>query len=464
MILKLTLIGLFICNVMVIADLHAQRKINVDTLLKFQIEKIEIEEEIDRHLHRATPKSVLEQKQVLINKYKNKLNQGLKSSNQRLKLDSNTFYFTSAVPNDAQNSSQIISTGGYSHQVRRGINLLTKKFGQYTVTNFDLYEDPTLVTSFLTTLEILCAQKLFFAVVVDREFEILSESDRLKLHNLGFKTLAELQKGQAYIGYFHRGFIKEYNSGNSLVMNFSDEIAKIMQHQKLIENNSKEVSRFIAHAGGEIEGYTYTNSLNALDSSYKNGSRYFELDISETSDSVFVATHDWSNWAFQTGFQGTLPPTVAEYNGLKIYGKYIPLDMNAINQWFMTHSDAILVSDKVNEPTRFSSKFADKSRLMMELFTLDAVKEGLTCGIKSAIASESVVYETNSSVDALVNLGVKHIAISRNIIRGNEAWFERAKLNNLDAYIYHVFDEELEVSNYMRYVYGMYADQWTHFK
>ena len=35
--------------------------------------------------------------------------------------------------------------------------------------------------------------------------------------------------------------------------------------------------KFIAHAGGKIQGHEYTNSLEALDQSYNNGFRYFEF-------------------------------------------------------------------------------------------------------------------------------------------------------------------------------------------
>ena len=47
--------------------------------------------------------------------------------------------------------------------------------------------------------------------------------------------------------------------------------------------------RYIAHAGGEILGNTYTNSLEALNNSYKNGFRYFELDMIVTADNYIVA-------------------------------------------------------------------------------------------------------------------------------------------------------------------------------
>lgn len=38
---------------------------------------------------------------------------------------------------------------------------------------------------------------------------------------------------------------------------------------------------YIAHAGGGVENYTYTNSLESLNSSYEQGFRFFELDLEE---------------------------------------------------------------------------------------------------------------------------------------------------------------------------------------
>jgi hypothetical protein len=39
--------------------------------------------------------------------------------------------------------------------------------------------------------------------------------------------------------------------------------------------------------------------------------------------------------------------------------------------------DAILVTDNVNTPIGFSRQFIDKDRFMMELFTMDSVKDGV---------------------------------------------------------------------------------------
>ena len=49
---------------------------------------------------------------------------------------------------------------------------------------------------------------------------------------------------------------------------------------------------FNAHALGSIGGKGYRNNLEAFRNSYKNGFRYFEIDIARTKDGLLVASHD----------------------------------------------------------------------------------------------------------------------------------------------------------------------------
>lgn len=65
---------------------------------------------------------------------------------------------------------------------------------------------------------------------------------------------------------------------------------KYIEFQKpILEDNV-----LISHAMGEIDGYYYTNSLEAFENSYYNrGSRVFEVDLSLTKEGVLVARHDW---------------------------------------------------------------------------------------------------------------------------------------------------------------------------
>lgn len=62
-----------------------------------------------------------------------------------------------------------------------------------------------------------------------------------------------------------------------------------------------DTARFIAHAGGIINGKIYTNSLDALNNSYKDGFRLMELDLTHTTDGAIIAVHDWEHWRVMTG-------------------------------------------------------------------------------------------------------------------------------------------------------------------
>ncbi len=49
----------------------------------------------------------------------------------------------------------------------------------------------------------------------------------------------------------------------------------------------------VAHAGGGIDGQTYTNSLEAMDLSYSLGHRVIEVDFCWSSDGRLVLMHEW---------------------------------------------------------------------------------------------------------------------------------------------------------------------------
>lgn len=233
-----------------------------------------------------------------------------------------------------------------------------------------------------------------------------------------------------------------------------------------IEEYSEDRNRFIAHAGGSIEGYTYTNSLEALNHNFSKGFKLFELDMIKTSDGKFVAAHDWEHWKKITDYEGSLPPTEEDFLKYKLYGKYTTLNMEAINSWFLEHNEAILVTDKVNEPSVFADLFIDKNRLMMELFTLNAVKEGLRVGIKSAMPSQNVIEKLgDQKVEVLVALDVKNVAVSRRYISSKPFLLKLLKKNNIKTFAFHINfdegkDENYVIINEMDYIFGIYADNW----
>lgn len=229
---------------------------------------------------------------------------------------------------------------------------------------------------------------------------------------------------------------------------------------------SEDRNRFIAHAGGAIDGKQYTNSLEALNQSYAKGFRLFELDIIKTRDGIHVAAHDWPHWRKITGFYGTMAPTHQEFMSQKIYDKYTPLDIEMINHWFSQHDDAFLITDKVNTPSIFADLFIDNKRLIMELFSTTAVIEATEIGDLRPMPNMDLLRGDNSlSVSQLKEMGITHVATSRRAIEGNNEMFDELKRNNIKVYVYSVNhdqgkDEAYVICNENQYIYGLYADNY----
>jgi hypothetical protein len=227
---------------------------------------------------------------------------------------------------------------------------------------------------------------------------------------------------------------------------------------------------FIAHAGGAIDGITYTNSLEAMNLSYSKGCRLFELDLRETTDGKLVATHDGIN-VTETEFMNTF-----------IHGKYTPMNMDAINNWFQEHLDAILITDKLNDPRRIYDEFQFRDRVVMELFTWDAVDKAIVLGIKPMV-SENLVFgyskkamELGIPFSPIKNISeveqileekkIKHICMNRICLLGREFFLKRVKEKGIKNYVYFlgsplVYGQPAEqyIWNYdMKMCYGMYAD------
>jgi lipoteichoic acid synthase len=228
----------------------------------------------------------------------------------------------------------------------------------------------------------------------------------------------------------------------------------------------RDTTRFIAHAGGRVDGYKYTNSLEALNASYAKGFRLFELDVIETSDGQFFAAHDWEHWSEIAGYQGDLPVDRQEFLKHQIHGKYTPVDMELLNEWFSNHEDAILVTDKINKPKEFANAFVDNDRLVMELFDEEAVKGAIDLGLMGVMPSQVVVDNLRGDkVEKLNQLGVSYIAVSRNYIHPNLDFFRELKKSGIKVFVYHVnFDPLIDENYVVRYemddFYGIYADDW----
>lgn len=217
-----------------------------------------------------------------------------------------------------------------------------------------------------------------------------------------------------------------------------------------------------------IDGLTYSNCLEALNLSYAKGFRLFELDILKTSDGKYVAAHDWKKWKRMNSYSGDTPVSYKVFKQYKLHNKYTPLGIDDINNWFAKHSDAILVTDKINEPKAFSEVFIDPNRLMMELFTKKSVEEAAKVEMMIPILNQKVI--KTLKWQEILDLKIKYVAVSRFFIRNNKSLLLKLKNNKIKVFVYNInvdggvsntgIDEDYVTKYELDYVYGMYADKW----
>jgi phosphoglycerol transferase len=103
----------------------------------------------------------------------------------------------------------------------------------------------------------------------------------------------------------------------------------------------------VAHAGGGINGKTYTNSLEALDHNLKNGFSYFELDFSFTKDRQLVCIHDWKqNFNRVFGFLPKEKPTLEAFELLvKDKSEFKPCTLETLANWMEQNTSAFIITD-----------------------------------------------------------------------------------------------------------------------
>ena len=234
------------------------------------------------------------------------------------------------------------------------------------------------------------------------------------------------------------------------------------KYNKLFVDND----RYIAHGGGGINQDTYTNSKEAMNLSYSNGIKLFEFDLQETSDHHIVAVHEWDQWKNLTKFKGEIPPTLKEFKAHLIYGKYSPLTLVDISWWFSTHNDAFLITDKINSPKRVVKFFPFKDRLIMELFTMDAITEARKLNIFSAMPSWTIIRGLDGNIDKIMKVTDKHVALSTTDIKGNIATLLKLKERGIKTYVFniHINNEKGEegiLCNDLNLIYGVYVDEFS---
>ncbi|MDP4094289.1 MAG: amidohydrolase [Bacillota bacterium] len=131
-------------------------------------------------------------------------------------------------------------------------------------------------------------------------------------------------------------------------------------------------TNLIAHACGEYHRIIYSNSLNALESNYKKGFRFFEIDFSLSSDKEIIMIHDWEKTAEMLLGTTGIEYTHKAFIESKTKDNLTLMDMDMLIKWLETHSDAYVVTDSKKDGLSIWEALSKKYDNIIQRFYIQA--------------------------------------------------------------------------------------------
>lgn len=112
-------------------------------------------------------------------------------------------------------------------------------------------------------------------------------------------------------------------------------------HDAYIDKNMD----YVVHAGGEVDGVSGTNSMDALKNSFLYGYRFIELDFNFTSDGKLVCIHDWDLDYCNTNKKVGQAMSYDEFVNAKFDSKYTTVTADSLAKWLNGKPNTYIITD-----------------------------------------------------------------------------------------------------------------------
>jgi glycerophosphoryl diester phosphodiesterase len=164
------------------------------------------------------------------------------------------------------------------------------------------------------------------------------------------------------------------------------EFSELYEQRRNIPENLRSVK----HAAGMIDGYTLTNSLEALESASEAGDSFIELDFCLTCDQSVVCLHHW-DYNILTGSEGlSFPLTLEQFLSCRIYGRYSPLSLDDLAQYLAGHPGITIITDVKDNNLTVLKKIAEAypeltNRFIPQIYSQDEYGKVRSLGFDNII-------------------------------------------------------------------------------
>lgn len=236
---------------------------------------------------------------------------------------------------------------GFSTETKEKLNLADLSFPLYSIMEQEKMDGNLLESDFY-----LEAQDYF---LTDEE-EVLEDAELTKEESTEGEDLTEEETSEESVE--ESADVDEFAE---------DEDAEVELSQEWYDTHY-----IVAHALGEIDGKTGSNSLEAFLSTYEKGVRVFEVDLQLTSDGHLVCRHDFDQNSYyvliQSVLNGDTSMDLERFVNEKIMREYSSLTAEGLLNLLLTYDDAYIVTDtKDTDMEIVAEQFRQLVRLIEEI-------------------------------------------------------------------------------------------------
>lgn len=229
-----------------------------------------------------------------------------------------------------------------------------------------------------------------------------------------------------------------------------------------LEVKEKKPHTLVAHAGGAIYGYKYTNSLEALEEAYKNGFKLIELDFQWTTDGKIVCIHDWESMTRRLFMINYRPLSLEEFKSFNTFQGLTLMDVNDLAEWLRNKDDVYIITDMKGDNIRFLKELKEsysdiQDRFIPQIYSFDEYWAVRDMGYEDIILT---LYKTWYSDSQIVNFVKEHELFALTMASERAQTNLPQALKEVDITIYaHTVNELYEFENLFRNgVHGIYTD------
>ena len=125
-----------------------------------------------------------------------------------------------------------------------------------------------------------------------------------------------------------------------------------VKKREAIGTFSWEDHKTTVHALGGLDGKTYLNSKEGFEYYYEQGSRLFEVDLSQTADGVWVCRHNWKTSMGQWEGDGKKVLMASDFKNMPLYDEYTTMTLEDLFRLLKKYPDAYVMIDCKEYSTR----------------------------------------------------------------------------------------------------------------